>query len=134
MSQWTHVAGVFRIDHVVIRESHADVFKKLQIWLDVNLPYGSEGPLQYALNYSGDEGPGHSSAWWGELTFWGDLRDFDDVNRINKWVNTVCERLETLNMYLRQALYEIDVEFKSRQIYILNDDQKFDVIELEVVK
>lgn len=114
MSQWTHVAGIFRVDALIINEEvQKETIKEIKGLLgkivdfgdddDWNtlLPCGSEGSLKYEVIPN----PSLNSLSAFTIPVWGDLRDYDNVDEIISWFEGVCR-----NLWIRQAIIEIDVE------------------------
>lgn len=116
MSQWTHLAGIIRLDNMdanivnLLTEVKKDKITEavvkalgqtcnydssLEQWDRCGVPMGSEGSLQYAVfpNSDGDE---HSLSW-GYIPIWGDLRDFgnEKISEIQDWFQKSLERLLT---------------------------------------
>ncbi len=117
MSQWTHVAGIIRLDSMgncIVRQVPTEskrekieeaVTKALGNTCNFestpeedercNVPAGSEGSLQHNVfpNSDDEDDPGVS---WGYATIWGDLRDFgtEDVPKIKDWFQKSLERLQ----------------------------------------
>lgn len=114
MSQWTHIAGCIRIDSLgeLLGE---DTKKQLEIafgntceyndervvWDTCNVPCGSEGSLQYAIQKTGRE----NELAWGIVYIWGDLRDYDGAQEIFEWLANSCE-----GFMIRSCTVKIDVE------------------------
>lgn len=113
MSQWTHVAGIIRLDclHAIVRatpEYKNKIMKqavaKALGWCtnedgmseckDCKLPCGSEGSLIYRVS-SNLEDPDNNALSWGYVSIWGDLRDFGltDVGKIKSWFEQSINRL-----------------------------------------
>ena len=121
MSNWTHVAGVIRIDDLRFDNTTPD-FEKLigkeclfdaphDLWVDADnhpqdfLPMGSEGTLQKSVWINSDTSM--SAAY--VITIFGDLRDHDDPDAIVRWFkNKVKEILKTY--WVRQATIIVDNE------------------------
>lgn len=112
MSQWTHVAGTIRIDtidHEGVREQINNVLG--QTWkygddVDPDIdyaPYGSEGSIQYIIT----ENPDESCIAAFVVTFYGDLRNYDNDEKIIAWFEKACN-----TFYIRQAVITIDVEYQ----------------------
>jgi hypothetical protein len=68
---------------------------------DEYLPHGSEGSLQKSVW----ENPDSTAVAHWTVTVWGDLRDHDSIDEIEKWFRGCCDRLRD---WLRQACCEID--------------------------
>lgn len=97
MSNWTHVAGVIRIDDLRFDESILDFDKLIGkeclfdddngVWEDAEinpdsyLPMGWEGTLQKSVWVN----PDRSCAAAYVVTIFGDLRDHHDPNEIIEW-------------------------------------------------
>lgn len=131
MSNWTHVAAVFRINDIVfatpeVRPNLDAVFGKecvlkttsdedLKVFCDewkemannpeAYLPTGSEGSLHKSVWINPDSG---ATARY-VVTIWGDLRDHDDVGGLEKWFKNCCGKLKG---WLRQACITIDNDEK----------------------
>ena len=121
MSNWTHTAGVIRIDDLRFDNTTPD-FEKLigkeclfdsphELWVDADkhphnfLPMGSEGTLRKTVWINPDKS--YSAAY--VVTIFGDLRDHDDPNAIVRWFkNKVKEILKTY--WVRQATIIVDNE------------------------
>ena len=114
MSQWTHVAGLIRVDSMgaaIVRTIPGDKQEKIRAaikkamgntcdyetsitgWDQCNVPRGSEGSLQYTVSRNSDEDDHGLS--WGYISIWGDLRDYgtEDVEEIVKWLQKSLEKL-----------------------------------------
>lgn len=110
MSQWTHVAGTIRID-TIDHEGVGDRIKNVlgRTWEygdDVNpdteyAPSGSEGSIQYMIA----ENPDEDSMTAFIITFYGDLRHYDNDEHIIAWFEKACDAF-----HIRQAVITIDVE------------------------
>ena len=96
MSNWTHVAGVMRIDDLRFDETKMPDFDKifgktlrfeddwpedLESRKDEYLPIGSEGSLEMSVHVNEDI---HSMAAY-VVTIFGDLRDHDSPDEIINW-------------------------------------------------
>lgn len=111
MSNWTHVAAVFRVDDMSLFTGKSvdfdKVFGKECIWLDdlhsfckehkkaeehpeKYLPMGSEGSLHKNVWINPDQ----SSIAHFVVTVWGDLRDHDSLDDIEKWFRGCCDKLK----------------------------------------
>ena len=124
MSNWTHVAAVFRVDDIASRSQNFDfdqIFGREVVWTDDNveeyasnmlkarespgdyLPLGSEGTLQKTVWRN----PDSTSMAQFVVTVWGDLRDHDSVEEIEAWFHGCCRKLKD---WLRQATCTISNE------------------------
>ncbi len=114
MSQWTHLAGIIRLDSMGNAMVRWPAEEKRQKIVDAveralgytcnfessiedsqrcTVPTGSEGSLQYRVSRNSDEDE-HALSW-GYIAIWGDLRDFgtEDVQGIVDWFQKSLERL-----------------------------------------
>lgn len=109
MSNWTHVAGIIRID--AFRHSDYDPdFDKLigkeclwespgSVWDDAEnnpdkyLPMGSEGSLQKSVWVN----PNDSCMAAYTVSIFGDLRDHDSTKEIIDWFKKICKKVWVRN-------------------------------------
>lgn len=113
MSQWTHVAGILRIDAFM----HDPVNTNINDCVENQFfPEGSEGPVEYKYTYAGYQGDGFSSLVCGTLAVWGDLRDYDYSTEVFNWVVDIIKRLGTFGGFVREVAVVVDVEFKKRSL------------------
>ncbi len=114
MSQWTHIAGLIRLDSmgaIIVRLPFEEMAKRvkeaaakalgntfefessLEVSQRCNVPAGSEGSLQYKV-YTNTESDTHSLSW-GYVAIWGDLRGFgtEDYPEVLEWFQKSLERL-----------------------------------------
>jgi len=111
MSIWTHVNGNIRFDgfeYNFLPQIH-----------DYELPCGSEGPLEYHYQITG------TGFVLANLTVWGDLRDYDNVDEIIQWIKEI-----TKNRIIRSGLFEIVVEGQE-PIILWYDREKEDWIKIK---
>ena len=118
MSNWTHVAAIFRIDDIRFAGERSD-FTKLfgrelhfhddnALWYEAEqnpetfLPRGSEG----SLNMSVWENPNEHSLAAYTVSIFGDLRDHDSIEEIISWFDEKCKAITML----RQAVITVDNE------------------------
>ena len=105
MSNWTHVAGIVRIDGWV-EDDHEMDFDKIfgkeclyespdEVWRDLDehpndyLPFGDEGTLQKTVWIN----PHPECADRYVVSIFGDLRRHDDPNEIVIWFKQICDNL-----------------------------------------
>lgn len=141
MSKWTHVSGVIRIDDFSFisrrkRNTSKTVEKIIgpvclfEKWNENSkLPTGSEGSIEYNVIQSKDE----SSIARFTVVFYGDLRDYDDLQEIKQWFIKLREEIEASDneMIYRDAILKAWVESTDKPLIIkLNDE----TLELEEIK
>ena len=112
MSNWSHVAGVIRIDSLRLdkNENQNMVFDKLigreclwesdkSVWEDLEMnpssfmPFGSEGTLKKFIWAN----PDRCSVAAYTVTIFGDLRDHDDPSEIINWFSKICDKFWVRN-------------------------------------
>lgn len=117
MSNWTHVAAIFRIDHIRFNgqeKNFTEIFGRelsgwngREVWVEADqhperfLPYGSEG----SLNMQVWTNPNPCCVAAYTVSIFGDLRDHDDVDEIICWFEEKCKGLA-----IRQAVITVDNE------------------------
>jgi hypothetical protein len=125
MSNWTHVAAIFRIDSWRTHDGEMNLnkifgrelndFDTRDVWLEADkhperfLPCGSEGSLQMSVWTNPD--PCCMAAY--TVSIFGDLRDHDDVDEIISWFEEKCKTLKedkTIPYSIRQAVITVDNE------------------------
>lgn len=141
MSKWTHVSGVIRIDDFSFisrrkRNTSKTVEKIIgpmclfEKWnKHSKLPTGSEGSIEYKVIQDKDE----SSLARFTVVFYGDLRDYDDLEEIKEWFIKLREEIEASDneMIYRDAIIKAWVESTDKPLIIkLNDE----TLELEEIK
>lgn len=121
MSQWTHVAGIIRIDSMAGILSADTIKLTLKALMgtpvtyedlmgddiETHVPMGSEGSLQYEIVKTRDE----NGLPWGHVAVWGDLRDYTDVEAIKvwfqEWIAALCAETPS---FIRSAVVTVRVE------------------------
>lgn len=108
MSAWTHVVGNIRIDGIPgmgfnIKDIE-NAIGPMSLWESRNdnciLPKGSEGSLHYKIiQYA-------NGLCWLTIPIWGDLRDVDSHQEIEKWWNELLPKLGLI----RDAILHIRTE------------------------
>ena len=103
MSVWTHVAGIIRVDSFRELEGDLDfteIFGKELKYADSNfsdaynhtdkyLPFGSEGSLKITIWDNPDKF--QMAAY--PVSIFGDLRDYDEPEKIIGWFKDKCSKL-----------------------------------------
>lgn len=130
MSQWTHVAGLVRLDGIGFLKGWTPEDEKRElekVLASSSLPLGSEGPLQYQVQITFPE----SHLCRGHIALWGDLRDYDDVKEIRKWLEGLISNFSFSHylpkespFHIRDAVMSIDVEFSGRRILLAWNEKK----------
>ena len=108
MSQWTHVAGIIRIDSVLEFVNQNTKIVLRDIITGMSLPAGSEGPVKIQTLERPDF---YKTARisWGSVIITGDLRDYDDVQELKEWWISLIEKLSTV-VDVRDGVMSIRVE------------------------
>ena len=135
MSNWTHVAGVIRIDDLRFDNTTPD-FEKLigkeclfnsphELWEDADkhpqdfLPMGSEGTLRKSVWINPDRG--HVAAY--VVTIFGDLRSHDDPNAIVRWFKGKIKDILNTN-WVRNATIIVDNECNGSASWSFNKEEE----------
>ena len=123
MSQWTHVAAIFRLDSFgkISDESIYKAFGKEVTWDDLynydesddtkTLPMGSEGTLKMSIWHNSDEGCMASTT----VSVFGDLRDYGgtDIDKLKEWFNDCCKQF-----MVRQAVMHVIDEYADEPLVV----------------
>lgn len=141
MSNWTHVAAVFRVDSLtddeldadkvfgkecVLRSSSDEDFKSFcDEWSRMvdnkseYLPYGSEGSLRISVWTN----PDSAMVARHVVTVWGDLRDKDDdsIEEIGEWFRNCCRKA-----WMRQAVCTVRNDYPGREETFTYKNGEFD--------
>lgn len=135
MSNWTHVAGVIRVDDFRIvgewtSENFDDMFGKeclygdpTPVWDDAienpdkYLPMGSEGSLQKHVWINPNTS--HVAAY--TVSIFGDLRDHDSAKKIITWFKEKCDKC-----LVRQAVITVYNEHNGVMTYTYDENDKED--------
>ena len=119
MSNWTHVAAIFRVDDFRINgqlRNFTEIFGRQfngfdarYTWIEADehperfLPCGSEGSL--TMHVWINPNPCSMAAY--TVSIFGDLRDHDDVDEIISWFKEKCQELGDS---IRQAVITVENE------------------------
>lgn len=137
MSQCTHVAGCIRVDDIRLLSGGIGLAgilgKPIRYYENgerghpTRLPCGSEGSLDYLI-WVNPMTP-HLAAY--TVSVFGDLRDYDDVEEILRWLVRV-----TINegLVIRDAVLSVDVEFREKLLMVHRRDGDLTWIEQIVVR
>ena len=123
MSQWTHVAAIFRLDSLgkISDENIYKTFGKEVTWNNLynydesddikTLPMGSEGTLEMSIWHNPDKGCMASTT----VSVFGDLRDYggSDIDKLKEWFNECCE-----HFMVRQAVMHVIDEYADEPIIV----------------
>ena len=109
MSNWTHVAGIIRIDAFRFNDYDPDFDRLIgkeclwespkNVWDDAEnnpdkyLPMGSEGSLQKSVWFNPDANCLASYT----VSIFGDLRDHDSTKEIIDWFKKICKKVWVRN-------------------------------------
>ena len=104
MSNWTHVAGIIRVDDLrlgdkdldfedligreILYESPFEEWENADNYPERYLPIGSEGSLQMSVWTNPDK----SDLAAYTVSIFGDLRDHDSAQEIVDWFKKICEK------------------------------------------
>jgi hypothetical protein len=126
MSNWTHVAGIIRVDRIRVdddaeeldfdeilgKECLSDSSRK--VWDDAlknpdkYMPMGSEGSLQKSVWVNPNKG--HVDSY--TVSIFGDLRDHDNISEIIDWFIEKCNLL-----WVRSAVITVENEWYGTKTY-----------------
>ena len=127
MSNWTHVAGIIRVDYIkwdddpeldfdkligkeCLWGSDYEVFEDADKHPELYLPMGSEGSLQKSVWINSNDS--HVSRY--TVSIFGDLRDHDSCDEIIEWFKSKCE---SLGDRVRQATITVNNEYSGTKSY-----------------
>lgn len=119
MSQWTHVAGVVRVDSPWGIILQPDRTQELLLKIFSKTPSGSEGPAHVGVTKT----RAYNSMSWGYVSITGDLRDFEDARGIVDWFERCLARLEEAKLMVRDAVLSIDIEYKDKVVVTLDPNR-----------
>jgi hypothetical protein len=126
MSQWTHVNSIFRLDSFqrikdeeiinifgkAVDYEHMDEIEYDEDWevkdKEKYLPMGSEGTLEMSIWHN----PNVSCMASTTVSVFGDLRDYESFEEIEKWFNRCCDAFA-----IRQAICQVNVESRGTQVF-----------------
>lgn len=124
MSQWTHVAAVFRLDSLgpISDENIIECFGKTVSYEELHdydeldsskvLPMGSEGSLEMNIWHN----PDHRDLASTTVSVFGDLRDFggnEGLEKLKKWFDDCCK-----SFMVRQAIMQIIDEYANEPVVL----------------
>jgi len=137
MSQWTHLAGIIRIANLLRRVAFGAPIGEdvIRILLE-DAPVGSEGGCQLhfikwpEINVGKKDHTNvyEGGVYWGDAIISADLRDVGDddkeIEAIKKWFTGLAQKFWDAKLIMRQAVLEIDVEYKYQRVLQLIDQQE----------
>ncbi len=131
MSNWTHVAGVIRVDYMkwddVPELDFDELLGKECLWGDYEdfenadkhpelyLPMGSEGSLQKSVWIN----PKDSHIARYTVSIFGDLRDHNSPDEIIEWFKNKCKLIG----YVRQATITVDNGYYGTKSYTYVEEE-----------
>lgn len=119
MSQWTHVAGVVRVDSPWGIIVQPDRTQGLLMKIFSEPPTGSEGPAHIGITKT-RECPSLS---WGYVSIAGDLRDFEDARGIVDWFEACLCQFADAKLIVRDAVLSIEIEDKDKVVVTLDPNR-----------
>lgn len=134
MSNWTHVAGIIRVDYIkwddtpeldfdkllgkeCLWDSDYEVFEDADKHPELYLPMGSEGSLQKSVWIN----PNDSHITRYTVSIFGDLRDHDSADEIIEWFKNKCESLDGK---VRQATITVYNGHHGTKSYTYGEEEK----------
>ena len=126
MSNWTHVAGIIRVDRIRVDDDAEELdFDEIlgkeclwdssrKVWDDASknpdkyMPMGSEGSLQKSVWVNPNKGRVDSYT----ISIFGDLRDHDSISEIIDWFIKKCNLL-----WVRNAVITVENERYGTKTY-----------------
>lgn len=133
MSNWTHVAGIIRVDGLrclddVLGEPNFDEIigkeclweSPKEVWDDADdnpdkyLPMGSEGSLQKSIWINPDKDCMDSYT----ISIFGDLRNHDNVKEIIDWFKEKCKKL-----WVRNAVITVENEWYGIETWVWTEEE-----------
>ena len=130
MSNWTHVAGIFRIDDIRMDDTIPDfekIFGKTILFEDIydenlydkeTLPMGSEGSLEMSVVIN----PKKNSIPSYVVSVYGDLRDHDNPQEIIDWFKEKCRVIDETFVGVRNACIVVENEWNGTVNWYYNTD------------
>lgn len=132
MSNWTHVAGVIRVNYMkwddipeldfdellgkeCLWDSGYEVFEDADKHPELYLPMGSEGSLQKSVWIN----PNDSHIPRYTVSIFGDLRDHDSCDEIIEWFKNKCKLIGSV----RQATITVDNGYYGTKSYTYEEEE-----------
>lgn len=135
MSTWTHLAGIIRFDNLLRRIAFgAPIGEDVIRILREDAPVGSEGgclfhfikwPEVDSYKEKDHTNVHEGGIYWGDAIISADLRDVGDddeeIEKIKQWFTGLAEKFWDAKLVMRQAVLEIEVEYKYQRVLHLTD-------------
>ena len=126
MSNWTHVAGIIRVDGLARKDfdeiigkeclwgSPSEVWEDAEVNPDKYLPMGSEGSLHKSIW----ENPNEYCLASYTVSIFGDLRDHYSTSDIIEWFKEKCKLL-----WVRNAVITVNNELLGTETYTYKEGE-----------
>lgn len=126
MSNWTHVAGVIRVDRIRVDDDVEELdfdeilgkecssYSSREVWNDARenpdkyMPMGSEGSLRKSVWVNPNKG--HVASY--TVSIFGDLRDYESISDIIDWFIEKCNLL-----WVRSAVVTVENDLHGTETY-----------------
>jgi len=125
VSIWTHIAGVIRVDQLLINTRQLTEEEMIHL-VALGAPVGSEDGLAFTASKTQSIDGAGFSLCWGHVSFGGDLRDygFEDVKLLKtQWLEKIPNRLKVHSAAIRQAIVLVEPEDHDAIMYVYNDPE-----------
>ena len=129
MSNWTHVAGIIRVDDIFSEIDFDEIIGKECLWEspeevwndaeknpDKYLPMGSEGSLHKSIWVNPDSS--HLARY--TVSIFGDLRDHHSTSDIIEWFKEKCKLL----WWVRNAVITVNNEWSGTETYTYEEKEE----------
>ena len=140
MSNWTHVAGIIRVDYIkwdddpeldfdkligkeCLWGSDYEVFEDADKHPELYLPMGSEGSLQKSVWINSNDS--HVSRY--TVSIFGDLRDHDSADEIIEWFKNKCKLIDSDKVpggSIKQAIITVNNECGETKSYTYKKEEE----------
>lgn len=150
MSNWTHVAGIARIDYMPYTDTEdkvrtivekifgkeckwsddMSVWKKAREHPEAFMPMGSEGSLHLVLHDTNEK----DCIARYVVSIFGDLRGHDDPNAIIEWFSNCCKAIDESedSVWIRNACVSVQNEWNGARVWSYDVEQEEAEMEKEV--
>ena len=137
MSRWTHLGGIIRLDNMLrLLKNGAPTAKDVIKILLEDAPKGSEGGCNFHFvewptedDYKKRDHTNVCSGaiYWGDAIISADLRDVGneekEIEAIKQWFTGLAKKFKDGHLMMRQAVLEIEVEYKYNRVLYLIDQE-----------